>query len=43
MHIPTGTIMRDGEEFKVGVQIMANHWREDLLFGIGKDIEKYRN
>lgn len=39
--IPTGFIHRDGEDFAVWVQLMANHWREDLLFGIWKDIEKY--
>jgi Asp-tRNA(Asn)/Glu-tRNA(Gln) amidotransferase A subunit family amidase len=39
MNVPTGFVEKDGEQCAVGVQIMAPHWREDLLFGIGKCIE----
>jgi hypothetical protein len=39
MHIPTGTIDRDGEHYAIGVQIMAHHRREDLIREIGQQIE----
>jgi aspartyl-tRNA(Asn)/glutamyl-tRNA(Gln) amidotransferase subunit A len=37
---PSGTVERDGKNLPVGLQIMANHGREDILFSIGKDFEK---
>ena len=39
INIPTGLVQKDGEQFAVGVQLMATHWREDLLFDIGQCIE----
>lgn len=39
MHIPTTTIVRDGIPHACGVQIMANHWREDNLRCVGAGIE----
>jgi aspartyl-tRNA(Asn)/glutamyl-tRNA(Gln) amidotransferase subunit A len=40
MNVPTGFVQKDGEQFAVGIQLMAPHWREDVLFGIGQCIEK---
>jgi len=41
VNIPTGSITENGEVFKLWVQLMANHWREDLLFGIGNTIHTW--
>jgi len=37
--VPSGLT---GESLPLGTQIMAPHHREDVLFSIGKDIEKLR-
>lgn len=39
MSVPVGTIDDEGEAMPVGLQIMANHRREDLLFHVGKVME----
>jgi len=39
--IPVGTVEDQGEQMPVGCQLMANHWREDLLFQAGQVIEKF--
>ncbi len=36
--IPSGFVKRDGVSLPLGFQIMADHFREDILFKIGKDI-----
>lgn len=43
MNVPTWFVEKDGETFAVWVQLMAPHWREDVLFGIGKCIEWFKN
>lgn len=40
MNVPTWFVEKDWEQFAVGIQLMAPHWREDVLFGIGWEIEK---
>lgn len=40
LSVPSGTVPRDGKELPVGLQVMASHGREDILFSIGKDFEK---
>lgn len=40
LSVPSGTVLRDGVGLPTGFQIMSNHFREDLLFKIGKDIER---
>ena len=40
MSVPTTKIEKDGEPFALGVQIMADQCREDILFDIGRAIEK---
>ena len=36
--VPSGTVERDGIMLPVGFQAMAPHFREDILFKIGKDV-----
>ncbi len=38
--IPAGTVLRDGKKLPVGIQLMANYGREDILFEAGKLLEK---
>ncbi|MBM3261358.1 Asp-tRNA(Asn)/Glu-tRNA(Gln) amidotransferase subunit GatA [Candidatus Kaiserbacteria bacterium] len=38
--VPMGTVVRDGTDLPVGLQIIAPHRREDILFTIGTDIER---
>ncbi|MBI3632984.1 MAG: Asp-tRNA(Asn)/Glu-tRNA(Gln) amidotransferase subunit GatA [Candidatus Vogelbacteria bacterium] len=38
--VPSGFVEREGVNLPLGIQIMAPHFREDILFKIGKDIEK---
>ena len=40
MSVPTTKIEKDGEPFALGVQIMADQCREDILFDVGRAIEK---
>ncbi|MBI3632703.1 MAG: Asp-tRNA(Asn)/Glu-tRNA(Gln) amidotransferase subunit GatA, partial [Candidatus Vogelbacteria bacterium] len=40
--IPSGFVSREGVNLPLGIQIMAPHFREDILFTIGKDIEKFK-
>lgn len=40
--IPSGTVKRGESELPVGIQFMAPHWREDILFDIGKRFEQAR-
>lgn len=37
--IPSGETERDGKKLPIGLQILAPHCREDLLFKIGKDFK----
>jgi len=37
--IPMGTVDREGKKLPLGIQFMASHYREDLLFEIGKKFE----
>ena len=38
LSVPSGTVQRDGKDLPVGLQIMANHGREDIIFSIGRSI-----
>ena len=38
--VPSGTVERDGVSLPVGFQIIGAHGSEDMLFRIGKDVEK---
>lgn len=38
--VPMGTVERDGVNLPVGMQLVAPHLGEDVLFAIGSDIEK---
>ncbi|MBI5003952.1 Asp-tRNA(Asn)/Glu-tRNA(Gln) amidotransferase subunit GatA [Candidatus Kaiserbacteria bacterium] len=38
--VPMGAVNRDGVDLPVGIQIIAPHRREDVLFAIGTDIER---
>ncbi len=40
--VPSGTTKVDGKELPLGIQLMSPHYREDILFEIGKIIEKIR-
>jgi len=40
--VPCGTVVREEKNLPLGFQIMAPHFREDLLFQLGKDIESVR-
>jgi len=37
LSVPSGTVERNGKDLPVGLQIMANHYKEDIIFSIGKD------
>jgi len=38
--IPMGTVMRDKKQLPVGIQFIAKHGADELLFSVGKDFEK---
>lgn len=38
--VPSGAVVREGKNLPVGIQFMGPHFGEDLLFGIGRDIER---
>jgi len=40
LSVPSGTVMRDGSALPVGFQIMAPHFREDILFTVGRAVER---
>ena len=40
--VPCGTVAREGKDLPLGFQIMAPHFREDVLFYLGKLIEVVR-
>lgn len=42
MHIPTGMVEKDGESFAVGVQVMADQRREDVIFDLWQAIENLK-
>ena len=42
LSVPCGTASRDGKDLPLGFQIMAPHFREDILFQIGRAVEKVR-
>ncbi len=39
MSVPCGTIAEDGKNLPVWFHIMTNHWREDMMFRIGRAVE----
>lgn len=39
MNVPSWFVEKDWEQFAVGIQLMAPHWKEDSLFEIGQCIE----
>jgi len=39
--LPMGTVEREGKSLPVGFQILAPHGREDTLFSIGNDVERF--
>jgi len=38
--VPQGTVIRNGKALPVGFQLIAPHQGEEMLFAVGKDIEK---
>ncbi len=34
--LPSGTVNREGKDLPLGFQLMADHYREDILFSLGK-------
>lgn len=40
--VPCGTVDREGKSLPLGFQIMAPHFREDILFQLGKVVESVR-
>ncbi len=40
--VPCGTANREGKDLPLGFQIMAPHFREDILFQLGKVVESVR-
>jgi aspartyl-tRNA(Asn)/glutamyl-tRNA(Gln) amidotransferase subunit A len=40
--VPCGNVDREGKALPLGFQIMAPHFREDLLFQLGKQVEGVR-
>jgi aspartyl-tRNA(Asn)/glutamyl-tRNA(Gln) amidotransferase subunit A len=41
--VPSGFVERDGVSLPVGIQFMASHFREDILFDVGQAFERARN
>jgi len=41
--IPSGFVEEEGKKLPLGIQFMAPHGREDLLFEVGKEFEKIKN
>jgi aspartyl-tRNA(Asn)/glutamyl-tRNA(Gln) amidotransferase subunit A len=37
LSVPSGTALRDGVQLPLGLQVMAPHEREDVLFAVGRD------
>lgn len=37
--VPSGNVVRDGKNLPLGIQFLAPHFREDLLFIAGKSVE----
>ena len=40
--IPSGFVLKEGKQLSLGIQFMAPHGREDLLFEVGKKFEAIR-
>lgn len=40
--VPCGVVAREGKDLPLGFQIMAPHFREDVLFALGKVVEEVR-
>ena len=40
--VPCGTVAREGKDLPLGFQIMTPHFREDVLFQLGKAVEAVR-
>ncbi len=43
MSVPSGSVEREGKQLPVGIQFMSAHFREDILFEVGKKFEKVLN
>lgn len=43
MSVPVGTAELEWVQLAIGLQLIANHWREDQLFAMAKIIEKLNN
>lgn len=41
--VPSGKVLRGAKELPVGIQFMAAPFREDMLFAIGKAVERLNN
>ncbi|HRH26480.1 MAG TPA: Asp-tRNA(Asn)/Glu-tRNA(Gln) amidotransferase subunit GatA [Candidatus Paceibacterota bacterium] len=41
--VPSGFVEREGNRLPVGIQFMASHFREDILFDVGETFERARN
>jgi len=41
--LPSGFVEREGKQLPLGIQFMAPHFREDILFDIGKKFEYQKN
>ena len=37
--VPSGFVEREGKKLPLGFQIVAPHFREDILFALGRDVE----
>ncbi len=42
LSVPMGTVERDGKDLPLGIQFMAPHGAEDLLFEVGKKFEEMK-
>ncbi len=40
--VPSGFVEEDGAQLPLGIQFIAPHFREDVLFAIGRDFERVR-
>ncbi|OHA84511.1 MAG: aspartyl/glutamyl-tRNA amidotransferase subunit A [Candidatus Yonathbacteria bacterium RIFOXYC1_FULL_52_10] len=39
--VPSGSMLRDGKMLPLGIQFLAPHFREDMLFAAGKSVEEH--
>lgn len=43
LSVPAGNVVRDGRSLPVGIHFTARHQTEELLFAVGKEVEKLQN